>query len=242
MRRTPVLALAAAASLVLAACGGDDAGPAGAESGDLPRAVQEALESGDLEALQDLDIDLEDFDPENFDHENFDEDAADDLMRSADEMISSFGGDGGGTVTVDGVTYTVEADVCISFGDDLTVDGPAQGSDGSVAWVSVNYSVTQRSDMEEFVDESLLDTIFPAGVDTISEFSVEVDVGQTSRMDSNDDQPSWNAIDSSMFSVGELDYELGSGSARGSGLAEDGNGVAAAFGETAPIEFDVGCT
>jgi hypothetical protein len=241
MRRSPVLALAAAASLVFAACGGDDAGPAGAESGDLPRAVQEALEDGDLEALRDLDIDLDDFDPENFDPEDFDEDTIDDLVRSADEMLSSLGGDGGGTVTVDGVTYTLEADMCIAYGDELTLDGPAQGSDGSVAWVSVNYSVTQRSDMEDFVDESVLDTMFPPGVDTISDFSVEVDVGQTNRMESNDDQPSWNATDSSMSSVGELDYEVGGGSARGSGQAEDWNGVAADFGETAPIEFDVGC-
>jgi hypothetical protein len=241
MRSIPFFALAVAGSLVFAACGGDDAGPSGAETGDLPRAVEDALERGDLEALQELAGDLAG-ELENFDPENFDEDTIDDFMRSADEMISSLGGDGGGTVTVDGVTYTVVADVCLAFDDDLTLDGPAQGSDGSVAWVSVNYSVTQRSDMEDFLDESVLDMMFPAGVDTVTDFSVEVEVGQTSRMGSNDDQPSWNATDSSMFSVGELDYVVSGGAARGSGQAEDWNGVAVAFGETAPIEFDVACT
>ena len=240
----------AAISLVLAACGGDDGGGPGAGApsdgspivdSDLPAEAQEALdELGiDLDDLDDLaDLDLDDL--ENIDLDDLD---LDEMMEGMDEFISSMGGgDGGGTVTVDDVTYTVDADLCMAFGDDFALDGPAVGSDGSDAWVDANYGITRREDMADFMEESQLSIIFPDGVDELIDMSVSVNVGQTSRFGVVDDEPSWSTYGGDMFDMGlDLDWEFTGNSLRGSGEATDDNYVALDFGETVPIQFELGC-
>jgi hypothetical protein len=255
-RTRPIrLAVAGAAvvSLIVGACGGDDGGGPGGGSpsggspiGDteLPAEARAALDElgidpddlGNLENLEDLD--LENFDPENFDPSDLDE-----MMEGLDEFISSMGGgDGGGTVTVDGVTYTVDADLCMSFGDELAIDGPAVGSDGSDAWVEANYGITRREDLVDFMDENQLSFLFPDGVDELVDMNVSVYVGQTSRFDFVEDQPAWSAYGGDAFDMGlELDWEFTGNSLRGSGEATDDNYVALDFGESVPIQFELGC-
>lgn len=241
MRRPKIFAIVASAALVLAACGGDDNGsgpidrPTDVPSGDeIPADVREMLDDAGID-LDDLEA-LSDMDPDDFDLES--------MMDDMDEFVSSMGGgDGGGTVTVGDVTYTVDADVCIAFGDDFSLDGPAVGSDGSTAWVDAYYSITTREEMADYMDDSQLDLLFRDGADEFTDMSLSVSLGQTGRFDFVEDQPSWSVYGGDMIDFGlELDWEFTGNSLRGSGEATDDNYVALDFGETVPIQFDVGCS
>jgi hypothetical protein len=215
-------------------------GPDLGDLGDLGIDLDELAELGiDLSDLEEMLGNLDGIDFENFDPET---DLAE-LFEGLDDFISGFGGDGGGTVTVDGVTYQVESDSCITFGDDFFMDGPAAGSDGSQAWVVVSRDITTRADMEDFMDEAMLDNLF-GDSDVLDEAYVEVHVGSTSRFDFTDDQPSWNAMSDSGWAFGDgiIEFQMTGNGIRGAGQAEDQNGVAAEWGETVPIEFEVGCS
>lgn len=206
--------------------------------GDLD--LDELSELGiDLGELEEMFGNLDDFDVENFDPET---DLAE-LFEGLDDFMSGFGSDGGGTVTVDGVTYEVTSDSCITFGDDFFMDGPGVGSDGSQAWVVVSRDITTRADMEDFMDEPMLDNLF-GDSDVLDEAYVEVHVGATGRFDFTDDQPSWNAMSDSGWAFGDgiIEFQMTGNGIRGAGQAEDQNGVAADWGETVPIEFEVGCS
>lgn len=161
-----------------------------------------------------------------------------DLLDGMVESIST--GTGTGTVTVAGVTYTVDADLCFAQPDDFTIDGAATGSDGSVAWVSVEYSLTTREEMLEYFDESTVDAVFPDGAEALEDASVAVNVGQTSRLGSVDDQPAWSAYSGTGFGAGELIVELSGNTMTGRGEASDVNDVAL-DSAAVPIEFDVRC-
>lgn len=239
VRRSTFLSLVVSAALVFAACGGDDAGGPGAGAPsdgspivdtDLPAQAQEALDELGIDLDELADADLDDLD-------------LDEMMEGMDEFISSMGGgDGGGTVTVGDVTYTVDADLCMALGDEFLLDGPAVGSDGSDAWVDANYGITTREEMAEFMEESQLSFLFPDGVDELVDMNVSVNVGQTSRFGFVEDQPSWSAYGGDAFDMGlDLDWEFTGNSLRGSGEAIDDNYVVLDFGETVPIQFELGC-
>jgi hypothetical protein len=220
MRNSSIAAVVAVVSLGLAGCGGGDDSP------DVSTEVREAAE-----VLEDLGVDL---------------DGASDLdgvLEGVDEFISSFGGEGGGTFIVGDVTYTMVADVCIVSDTDLVIDGPATGSDGSVAWASLNRSVETREEMAEFMDETMLEFMFPDGEDQIDDLSIEINVGATSRFDSADDQPTWSA-GSSGFGFGDFDtleYQVTGGTIRGEGRVEDYSGVAADYGDSVELKFEASC-
>ena len=206
--------------------------------GDLD--LDELAELGiDLSELEDMLGNLDDFDFENFDPET----DLEGLFEGLDDFMSGFGSDGSGTVTVAGVTYQVQSDSCITFGDDFFMDGPGIGSDGSEAWVVVSRDITTRSDMEDFMDEAMLDTLF-GDSDVMDSMYLEVHVGSTSRFDFNDDQPSWNAMSDDGFAFGDgiVEFQATGNGLRGAGEATDQNGVAADWGETVPVEFEVSCS
>lgn len=255
MRRIPSLLAAAALALGLAACGDDDSSPIddAADTGDT--AVDDAPTDGGSGATGDdgdeLPGDLGDLDPDELadldidlgDLEDFDGDL-EEMMEGADDMISAMGGEGGGTVTVDGVTYEVRSDSCIAMGESFFLDGPGIGSDGTEAWVVVSRDISTREELEEFLDESMVDTMLPEGQDQLDEMYVEVHVGSTSRFEFADDQPSWNAMSEGGFAFSDavVDFEVTGDGLRGSGQAEDMNQIETEFGETVPVEFDVACS
>lgn len=255
MRRSALALSAAVLGLVVAACGGDDAGssleqvgiqPDAPETADEPGAPADPAENGDQpglpippdaaeleELLDELGIDPD---------ELGDDVDLDELLEELDGFISSFGGDGSGVVTVAGTRYEMTSDSCVAFGDDFYIDGPAQGSDGSFAWIDASRSVSTRDDMREFMDEAMLDRMF-AESDTLDELFLEVRVGATSRFDFVDDEPNWSSTSESLFTFGEgiVEFEFVGDGIRGAGEATDSNGVALDFGQTVPIEFDLSC-
>lgn len=266
MRRSMFALTAAALGLALTACGGDDSslleqvgadptapadgsaddsssddgsGDAGADTGSGGDGSDSGLGDLDLDDLEGLDLDemLDGIDLDDLDGLDLDE-----LLDGLDDFISGFGGDGRGTVTVDGVRYEVISESCVAFGDDFFMDGPAQGSDGSVAWIDANRSVTTRADMADFVDEMTLDMLF-GDSDVLDELYIDVRVGATSRFDDDGSQPNWSAMSDSGFAFGDatVEFELSGNGIRGAGQAMDVNGIAADFGQTVPIEFELAC-
>lgn len=259
MRRSALPLSVAALALVFAACGGDDSdsvldrvGAPADTSDDGETATSDEPDTGgpglpvptdagelqdrlaelgiDLDELGDLgDLDLDDLDLEE-------------LFGDLDDFVSGFGGDGGGVVTVAGVRYEMTSDSCLSFGTDFFIDGPAQGADGTVAWIDANRSVSTRDDLREFMDDAMLDRMF-GDADQIDELFIDVRVGATGRFDFNDDQPNWTATSDSGFVFGDgiVEFEMVGNGVRGAGEATDSNAVAADFGETVPIEFDLAC-
>lgn len=210
---------------------GGPGAPVPGDAGDLQEILDElGIDLGDLEGL----------DPDMLDGLGLDE--LEDILGGLDEFISGFGGDGGGVVTVAGVRYEMTSDSCFSFADEFFIDGPAEGSDGSVAWIDANRSISTRAEMSEFLDEGSLDMLF-GDSDVLDEMYLDVRVGVTSRFGFTDDEPNWSAMSDSGWAFGDgvVEFEFTGNGLRGAGEATDSNAVAADFGETVPIEFEFAC-
>lgn len=251
MRARTTIVVIAALSLPLAACGGDDSG--GSVDVDGPAEAATGLPGGDAdgsdidlpddaqEMLDELGIDLDDLDLSDI--EGLDDLDLDSMFEGLDDMMTGLaGGDGAGVITVDGVAYTIDADICYIGQSEFMFDGPAVGADGSQGWASVTYSVTTRDEMREFVDDDMIEFMFPEDSDTLVDFDVEVRVGATGRFDYSDDQYAWNAYGGDfLFGDAVVTYEVSGNTIRGSGQAEDSNYVDSDWGDTVPIEFEVSC-
>src|SRR6056297_61793 len=203
------IALTVAVALVAAACGDDEASDstAVADNGQPDGEVTEPDEAGPAAPA--------DEDPSASD----DVDAADlggDIDTSGlEDMVDDFNtGEGGGTITIDGSDYVFEAEACIAgemaFGS-FAAEGPGTTSDGTPFYGLVSLDTSSREDLEDFVDESTLEIMFPEGTDSFSDIIVAVDVGRTEMFgDAPEDQPSWEAatvLGDSVFGA-EVDYEL----------------------------------
>lgn len=208
--------LLVSAALALAGCGGDDASSTDADATESTAPAAVLGDADDLEEMQ----------------------------ESVQDAAADFNtGEGGGTVTVAGVTYTVEAEICIVQQPDVSIEGPAVGSDGSHGWVSVNRSITSREDMVAIMGEDTVQLVF-GDAETIDDASVDLSLGQTDMFgtDADDSQASWTAS-SGAASVdnSSLNVEPTATGLVGSGEAVDENGVAVPYGELVPIEVEVGC-
>lgn len=162
------------------------------------------------------------------------DDAGVDLdLDALEESAAGFStGDGGGTVTIDGVDYGFEADICIAQGPSFVAEGLAEAPDGTPAWVSISH----EADGFDFDGDG-------EGDATLDVF---VEVGRAEMFGSGgDDQPDWSAskIDSAAMSMGEdLTVDFDGNNITGGGPISDYNGVAIPFGETAPMTFEAACS
>ena len=146
------------------------------------------------------------------------------------------GQENGGTVTVDGVTYTIEPTICIAEAPNVAVEGLGTAPDGTVAWVSVNRAVTRRADVEGVMDPATIRALF-GDEDQIDEIAVSVDVGRTEPVgEPSGEQPSWQA-GAGVLQPGDLVVSPTTTGITASGTATD----ALADDRTSPIELDVGC-
>lgn len=238
--------------LTLAACGGSDDGSASPGTGDgdgseTVESVTPADDQGDAgnEAVADADADT------GVDNDSGDDvDSIDDIvdLDELEDQLSNFStGEGGGTITIDGVAYTFEAEVCIAgpvaFGS-FIAEGAGTTPDGEPFYGDISLDRTERADMEDFVDEAVLETMFPDGAEVLEDVSISVAVGQGGMFeDAPADQPNWDAstvLGEGMFGV-SVDYQLDGTTFSGSGQISDLNGVAAPFGDTVPFEFTASC-
>ncbi|HWL41744.1 MAG TPA: hypothetical protein VNQ73_02285 [Ilumatobacter sp.] len=229
MRWFPRVVSVSVFALAAAGCGGDDqqAGdPAATDAQDAPSDARSVGGDASVEVTV----------PQA--------DLLDELQEQHQQTASALStGDAVGSVTVAGVTYTVSSELCIAQGTEFLLEGPAEGSDGSLAWVSIERSISSRDELAPYLPDEVLDLMFGDG-DTADVARVGVDVGRDSMYsDGDSDAPDWEASNDAVLFGGEqtLEFALVDGGISGEGQAIDMNAVAVAFGETAPLAFDVAC-
>lgn len=239
----------AAATLLLAACGGSD-GDGG--SGDSPFGGGDSdLDIGD-QILQDNGIDLDELDLDLGDieiDENGELDLGDldldELTESVDDTIDGFAnGSGNATITVGGTAFQVVDASCFVYGNDMNLDGAGTTSDGQPFWGEVSYTVNDRQEMLDsgVFDEAFLEQMFGDKQQAV-DLSVSVEVGKSDRFESvPDGMPEFSAdilMDEPFF--GTFDYQRDGSTITGSGEMPDYEGSFTTAGETVPFEFTATC-
>ena len=120
----------------------------------------------------------------------------------------SGGGENIVIVEVNGVTYTASGGLCNAFDEYFLYGGVGTGSDGSSAFLDLEYD------------------------GNYSGYRARVVVGGTSEVDYQNDQPSWIAWD---ILIGDITLNYSDGTVTGEGEAEDFSQVVLPAGETTPI-------
>ncbi|MEQ8840957.1 MAG: hypothetical protein RIB98_08245 [Acidimicrobiales bacterium] len=229
-------------TLVAAGCG-DDSGPSGAFG---PGAVgNDASPSGGVDGPEDLgelgDLGAAGDILEDLSDGSFDPGDLEDLMENAEDMAESFGGSGSGTVSINDETISFASEICFAGQGDFTIEGAGETADGTPVWVSIDQSTDSREDMEDFMSEEMLDTMF-GDADTMTNASFDVEYGRAELFGSGDDtMPNFSAF-SGVGSEDQLTMELSGNGASGSGEATDFNFVSGDFEERYPFTFEASCS
>ena len=228
----------ASVGLLLSACGGsDDVSDQGAPA--APDASEQGTDGGQTDGGgQDGDGGQDGTSDEDV-QQQLDENGVDVDLDEIGEGMSDFNtGEGGGTIVIDGLAYEYDAEVCIAFETDLTIDGPGTGPDGTPFWGSISVTELNRTEMEELgmMPVQALDALFG---DKESGTSVEVDVevGRTDMFGSGpDDLPQYSAATLLGEPIlGSIDYVVSGAEVSGSGEMVDD-----AFASV-PFEFSGNC-
>lgn len=226
MTSRTLLVQIASVGLLLSACGGsDDATDLAAPA--VPGESELDIDGG-LDGASDNDV-----------QQQLDDNGVDVDLDEIGEGLDDFNtGEGGGSIVIDGLTYEYDAEICIAFEGDLTIDGLGVGPDGTPFWGSIQVSELNRAEMEEVaaLPVEALDALFG---DKESGMNVEVDVevGRTELFGSGpDDLPSYSAatlLDEPI--LGAITYELNGDEVSGSGEIVDDNFT------SRPFEFSGNC-
>lgn len=130
-------------------------------------------------------------------------------MSTTDVAVApSGGGESIVIVEVNGVTYTSSGGLCNAFDEYFLYGGVGTGSDGSSAFLDIEYD------------------------GDYSGYRVRVVVGGTSEVDYQNDQPSWTAWN---VLAGDITLNYSDGTVTGQGEAQDLSQVVLAAGQTTPI-------
>jgi len=132
----------------------------------------------------------------------------------------------GGTVTVDGVAYTFDAEACFFQEFGFLVAGPGSDPGGDVGHVYVEGSSETDFDLDGQPDESIM---------------ISVEVGAAQMGLGTEDQPYFTVSAWGDALAEQVTFERSNNSVSGSGFMVDNNAVAAEFNEPIPFEFEVSC-
>jgi hypothetical protein len=170
----------------------------------------------------------------------FDSDAVDAMVDDiAEAAAKGLAGSGGGTIVVDNITYSFDAEVCYAHDNDITATGPFTGSDGSSGYATVMYTHDTYEEIADVMGEVLAD-MRTGDNDYAEMLEVMVHVDATNSWSSAPDgSPEWSA--STAFGLNELVYSVDGNTVSGAGTVGDGNGVALTLGETTSLTFEAGC-
>lgn len=215
-RSTVVPAIALAVGL--AACGSDD-------TSDTPAPTENDAITGDGDSdVAEVDVaeaDVAEADVNGVadpDGSDMGSDAIEAAGEALDRIVDQYSDDGSVTITVDGITYTGEAEACMMFPEMVTVDGPVTAADGTVGWVQINYEPDSMT----------------------GDLDVELGIGVTARLDRvEEDQPRWRTR--IVFDGEEPTAEYHDTTITGRGFVGDEHAVVVPFGEYAPFEFTANC-
>jgi len=241
--RSTLFALPVAAALLIVSCGGSSDESADDSTGEAVTEESAGEDSGSeqAEAASDEDSGAEA-------GSNEEAEANSGLDIDLDELEDSLGdfstGEGRGIVTVDGVTYEFEGEICIAFEGEITLEGPGVTPDGDPFWGVIEVGETQRAELADAgIDEATLDSFFGDQASAV-DASVGVEVGRSELFgEGPDDLPDYSAsIVLDRVAEGEITFEADATSVTGSGQMIDANNVVMEFGETVPFEFSGGCS
>jgi hypothetical protein len=226
------------AGLLVASCGGSSE----ESSDDSVREPVSEESAGEASGSDEADASSDDDSGSN---EETEENSGLDLdLDELEETIGDFStGEGVGIVTIDGVTYEFEGELCVAFEGDISIEGPGMTPDGDPFWGEISIGETERADLAEAgFDDATLDSFFGDN-ESATDASVEVEIGRTELFGSGpDDKPDYTAsivLDNPL--EGEITFEADATNVTGSGQIIDANNVALGFGETLPFEFSGGC-
>ena len=218
MHARTLVAVVIGLGLVLSSCGddgSDDSGPV-AEGSPL-----EALSDlNDLSALDELD-ELGD-------------------LEQLEETLTSFGGEGSGSVEINGATIEFTSELCFATGGDFSIEGPGTASTGEVAWVAIDYTVDSREELLEIFDEATLQQLY-GDADVIVDANLDIEYGRTELLGSGAyDQPSFSA--SSVIGSEQVTATVDGARISGTGQATDYNAVAGTFDDAFDFTFSAACS
>lgn len=151
-------------------------------------------------------------------------------------------GSGSGVITIGGIDYSFEANVCYSQNSGFEAAGPGQTADGVPYWATLSTYVATREEMlESGLPQANIDAFF-GDRDSIESFTLEVELGKESLFTSADDSMAEYRIDAfDVTKADDLSYTIDGTAMSGSGSVTDGNGVVMDYNETVPVTFSASC-
>lgn len=175
-----------------------------------------------------------------------DDEALDELEEAQAELEelreSATFGSGSGTVTIEGVDYSFDAEVCYIEEDSFEASGPGQTADGQAFWVSLSRGFERRSVMENAgLPKESIDIMF-GDKDELESFSLDLELGKADLFSSGEDDMahfSLNLID--ITEAEDLSLAIDGRTLSGSGSVYDENGVAIEFNVYTPVTFSATC-
>lgn len=198
----------------LSACGSEDSA---SSSADEPASGGDATSTGDAATSTDADEASADADEASADADIANDDSADPGVTRAS---------GGGVVTIDGVAYTFDTEICLFEESAFVIVGPGSDPNGDPAYVDIGGSSDTDYDLDGQPDEEIM---------------VNVEVGATQMGMGTEDQPSFSASALEGTTAEQITFERTVNSVSGSGTMTDNNYVAAEFDEPIPFEFEASC-
>lgn len=167
---------------------------------------------------------------------------ADDLKEQGEALAEAFGEDGGGRVEINGESFSFVSSICFAGQGDFTIEGMGEDSAGTAVWVSISHTVDSREELEEFFDESMLESLY-GDADPIVESRVSIEWGRDELYGSAPDgEHRFEASSGTVFSEGELDLNASGDGVSGSGSAKDFNFVSGDFEQTYDFTFEAACS
>jgi hypothetical protein len=236
MRRTLSGTVILAVAL-LASSRGDDGGrpasPFDNRGGDQPpdaAAILAELSDGefDLDDLGDLaDGDFGDIDLAE-------------LQDSAEGFAEAFGGEGSGTVEVNGDTIPFTSEICYATGTEFGVEGAGTTGDGTPAWVSISHTVQTRAEAIGLFGEDTVQLLY-GDADPVIDSNLQIEYGRSELFGTAaDGLPSFDA--STIASYGQIEIDLNGSSASGAGKVIDNAFVLGEFGDEFDFSFTAACS
>jgi len=150
-------------------------------------------------------------------------------------------GSGTGVISIEGIDYSFDAEVCYLESEIFEAAGPGRTADGVAYWASLSHNIETRAEMEESgLPEANVDAFF-GDRDSIEWFELRLELGKEDQFGSGDDLMADFSIETFGAETNNASYTIEGKTMSGTGLANDWNGVAAEFSELIPATFSVSC-
>lgn len=151
-------------------------------------------------------------------------------------------GTGAGLITIDGVDYAYDADICQYEESRLEASGFGETADGVPYLASISQVIESRQQMESIgLTKDQIDA-FMGDKDFLNMLTVDVELGVDSRFEGGEDGLAhFSGLFIDETDPTQAEYVLDGDTLSGTAALTDYNGVAVEFGEVAQAEFSTTC-